>query len=177
MTILLAPLTAAELDAFGNQLPTTATEEVTKGDRDPTLGTPVNGPFGLPSYFDTTLTLAGFLNGRYDAWCIRTDQNLLVEGLRDSTGIFNSNVYSSYETIPAGVLQTGETQPINIPTPDPYINKLQQLNWLFNNVTEAANVSGIVYIYEGVSYTLGDVQLAIWKILGNPIDNGDRGTL
>ncbi len=170
-------LTSADLDAFGSQLPTTATEEVTKGDRDPTLGTPVNGPFGLPSYFDTTLTLAGLLNGRYDAWCIRTDQSLLVEGIGNGTGIFNSRVYSSYETIPSGVLQTGETQPISIPNPDPYINKLQQLNWLFNNVTEAANVSGNVYIYEGVSYTLGDVQLAIWKILGNPIDNADRSTL
>ncbi len=153
------------LSIFNSTLPTTATEILIRDQKDTSTSTKSI----LPSYVNVTITNGGLLNGSYDAWCINATTNL-------SGGSFNNaSVYSSYGNIPTDLLYTGLQ--ILVSDPDPYLDKLQQINWLINNVTEAANLVNNKYRYNNVDYTYGDVQLAIWKILGNPVDTTDSGTL
>ncbi|AFZ28073.1 conserved repeat protein [Cylindrospermum stagnale PCC 7417] len=154
------------LSIFESTLPDTTTKEVTAYD---TATTTVSG---LPSYLNVTISNGGLLNGVYDAWCINSSF-----GLARNT-YDNSTVYSSYGTIPAGILYTGE-QTVNASSADPYLDKLQQINWLLNNVTEASNLVNNTYRYGGVDYTWGDVQLAIWKLLGETsiLDSTDFNSL
>ncbi|WP_083389696.1 SdrD B-like domain-containing protein [Trichormus sp. NMC-1] len=124
--------------------------------------------FGLPSYVNVTISNGGLLNGSYDAWCA----NSIVQ-MSTGTTIYTAATYSTYEIIPTGVLQNDSQTLIRSSTDtDQFLNKLQQINWLFNNVTEKANLSTTnanAYVYNNVTYFRGDIQLALWKILGDQI--------
>ncbi|OKH38898.1 hypothetical protein NIES2101_35770 [Calothrix sp. HK-06] len=153
------------LSIFNSTLPATATETITPYDTSTTTASL------LPSYINVTITNGGQLNGVYDAWCVNS-----TVAIRQ--GIYNgANIYSSYGTVPAGILYSG-SQTISS-SADQYLNKLKQINWLINNVTEAANVVDKKYRYNNVDYTWGDVQLAIWKLLGETsvIDSVDYNSL
>ena len=153
------------LSIFNSTLPTTTTEIITDYDTSTTTASL------LPSYINVTITNGGQLNGVYDAWCVNST-------IAIRKGTYNqANVYSSYGTVPAGILYTG-SQTINS-SADEYLNKLKQINWLINNVTEAANVVDKKYRYNNVDYTWGDVQLAIWKLLGETsvLDSVDYNSL
>ncbi|ADI64023.1 SdrD B-like domain-containing protein [Trichormus azollae] len=153
------------LSIFNSTLPTTATEILIRDQQDTSTTTKSI----LPSYVNVTITNGGLLNGSYDAWCINATTNL-------NGGSFNNaSVYSSYGSIPTDILYT-DLQTV-ASDHDPYLDKLQRINWLMNNVTEAANLVNNKYRYNNVDYTYGDVQLAIWKILGDPVDTTDSGTL
>ncbi|MGM3305161.1 SdrD B-like domain-containing protein [Anabaena sp. WFMT] len=154
------------LSIFNSTLPITSTEIVTNYDT-PTAGTVSL----LPSYINVTITNGGLLNGVYDAWCVNSSFNI-------AKGTYNNaSVYSSYGNIPTGILYTGSQTITSLP--DPYLDKLQQINWLLNNVTEAANIVNNKYQYDGFNYTQYDVQLAIWILLGetNILNSGDYNTL
>ena len=153
------------LSIFNSILPTTATEIITDYDTSTTTASL------LPSYINVTITNGGQLNGVYDAWCVNSTVTM-------SRGTYNqASVYSSYGNIPAGILYAG-SQTTNSP-PEQYLNQLKQINWLINNVTEASNLVNDKYHYNNVDYTWGDVQLAIWKLLGETpvLDNVDYDSL
>ena len=106
------------------------------------------------SYFDTTVTNGGTLNGFYaDSWCADSDRTI-------SSGITYNNVavYSSYENLPL-------TRPATISEPAEYggVEKPQNLdlvNWILNqHYVGQASPGGY-----GI-YTYGDVQRAIWQLL------------
>jgi hypothetical protein len=91
---------APDLDAFGLALPGTVTMSV------------ATGGFGLPSYFDTTVTGGGELDGTYDGWCVDVGRTI-------STGqSYTAQVYSSYEDLPAGAVDKPEN--------------LDLVNWIIN---------------------------------------------
>ncbi|HLO87666.1 MAG TPA: SdrD B-like domain-containing protein, partial [Nostocaceae cyanobacterium] len=152
------------LSIFNNTLPSTATATTTDYD---TATTTLSG---LPSYINVTISNGALLNGVYDAWCINSNFNT-IRGTYN-----NASIYPSYGVIPSGILQSGQQTP-NPSSPDPYLDKLQQINWILNNITEASNVVGNKYHYNGVDYTWGDVQLAIWKLLGDTLDSADLNSL
>ena len=68
---------------------------------------------GGPSYFpQTIITNGGMLNGQYEGWCIDTDHTI-------SQGIdYPVNVYSSYEALPAGLVERPENMDL--------------VNWILN---------------------------------------------
>lgn len=74
---------ATSFTVFNQWLPATATELLNRSER---VGGPVEG---LPSYFNATISNGGLLDGFYDAWCIRTDKNIVA----DATTLYNVNVY------------------------------------------------------------------------------------
>ena len=153
------------LSIFNSTLPTTATEIITDYD------TSTSTVSLLPSYINVTITNGGQLNGVYDAWCVNSTVAM-------TRGTYNqASVYSSYGNIPTGILYAG-SQTTNSPA-EQYLNQLKQINWLINNVTEASNVVNGKYQYNNVDYTWGDVQLAIWKLLGETpvLDNVDYDSL
>ncbi|MBW4616798.1 MAG: carboxypeptidase regulatory-like domain-containing protein [Desmonostoc vinosum HA7617-LM4] len=153
------------LSIFNSILPTTATEIITDYDTSTTTASL------LPSYINVTITNGGQLNGVYDAWCVNSTVAV-------SRGTYNqASVYSSYGNIPAGILYAG-SQTTNLPA-EQYLNQLKQINWLINNVTEATNLVNDKYRYNNVDYTWGDVQLAIWKLLGETpvLNNADYDSL
>jgi hypothetical protein len=151
---------------FNSTLPTTTTTQVTDYD---TATTTVSG---LPSYINVTINNGGLLNGVYDAWCVNSSFGI-VRGTY--TG---ASIYSSYGVIPTGILLTGQQTPSSTSV-DPYLDKLQQINWILNNITETSNLVNNKYRYNGVDYTWGDVQLAIWQLLGetNILDSTDYNSL
>ncbi|MFN6441497.1 MAG: SdrD B-like domain-containing protein [Nostoc sp. DedSLP01] len=153
------------LSIFNSILPTTATEIITDYDTSTTTASL------LPSYINVTITNGGQLNGVYDAWCVNSTVAI-------SRGTYNqASVYSTYGDIPAGILYAG-SQTTNSPAAQ-YLNQLKQINWLINNVTEASNLVNGKYRYNNVDYTWGDVQLAIWKLLGETpvLNNVDYDSL
>jgi len=96
------------------------------------------------SYFDTKVTNGGDLDGTYPTWCI--DETHTIYTNRDYT----ANVYSSYEVLPES-LTTG-TDP-HIDNPD----NLDLVNYIINQD------------WEGMGYTSGNVQNAIWNLIdANP---------
>lgn len=136
----------------------------------------VGGVWGVPSYFNATLTdtVGGLLNGKYDAWCL--DPGVGIFPSRD----YSVAVYSSYGSIPSSVLPAGQIDGNG----DGYLTSLQAINWVFNYITEPINViessPGVkAYQYNIDSdldietFTFGDVQLAIWKLLNATITPGD----
>jgi hypothetical protein len=163
------------LSFFATQLPASVRENVDNSDR--TGG----GVWGVPSYFNATLTNDGLLNGKYDAWCASTSFGIWPD--RD----YSAFVYSSYGSIPSNVLPAGQVDA----DADGYLDSLQAINWIFNNITEWENVvqssPGIAtnayqYDIDGNAATLetftsGDVQLAMWKLLNADITPGDLGSI
>ena len=147
-------MATSNFTAFNASLPTIATERLNRIDR--------NNPDAtqdLPSYFNAEITNGGLLNGFYDTWCFRSD---LFVPTGDPFGPeLEINVYSSYDTIPDGVLQIG----LEDGNGDSFLDNLQATNWILNFVTEEENVVDGKYRFNGVDYTLGDIQLTIWKLL------------
>ena len=96
------------------------------------------------SYWTVSLSNAGDLNGTYQDWCIDTSHT-------STTGqSYTVNVYpTTGATIPAGLVPT----PGNFP----------EVNWVLNQ-----NFVGTTDTTSGGTYTYGDVQEAIWSLLGVP---------
>ena len=97
---------------------------------------------------------AGDLKGIYDNWCVNTEIAISPGNEYDAL------LYSSYEPIPAGVVDKPEN--------------LDLINYLINNYTEGTmvelkNSDCSPYLVEGnpvtEAITLGDIQKAIWEIL------------
>lgn len=96
------------------------------------------------SYFDITIA-SGLLAGSYGAWCVDQQASL------DNLACVSANVYSSYPS--AAVPDVGIADPSTLPA----------VNWLINeNVIGTASLSG-------GDFTMGDVQRAIWALLGEPM--------
>ncbi|MBK9362042.1 MAG: carboxypeptidase regulatory-like domain-containing protein [Rubrivivax sp.] len=126
------------------------------------------GTLGLPSYTDVKLNATsaqyGAIGTLYDAWCV--DRSTLI----DVPGNYTAYLYSSYEL---GLLA------LNLPNignqVSPYVasanlDKLDSVNWLANEwkVNHSALVSQ--------GYTYGDVQQAIYTLLGDGLStNPDLG--
>ncbi len=102
-----------------------------------------------PSLFDISI-LSGSTSGAlfpavgtvYAGWCLDKVSHVYVPG------VYSAAVYSSYE---AGILG-GSSSPIG---DNPYAIHLDSINWLLNHRT-----------LPGHEATFGEVQSAIWKLLG-----------
>jgi hypothetical protein len=98
------------------------------------------GSSGNPSYFDTTVSNGGILDGTYDGWCVDTSRGIT------SGQTFTAEVYSSYESLPAGIVDF----PLN----------LDLVNWIINqNYPGTASPGGFG------TYSFSDVQRAIWQLI------------
>ena len=98
---------------------------------------------GAPSYFWTTITNAGLLNGSYIGWCVDTDLTI-------SQGQNYTNVvyYTDYSLIPSGFLENPQN--------------LDLVNWILNQGFVGQNSTGGFG-----AFTYGDVQRAIWSLIDN----------
>ena len=95
--------------------------------------------FGLPSYFDVTIAGGSILDGMYDSFCLDTDHGMIQNQW------LIANVFSSYETLPAGLLE--------------YPENLDLINYIINqNYIGQPSPSGGFY-------TWGDIQKAIWQLV------------
>ena len=119
-----------DLAAFAAALPDTVTEIVAYP--------------GPDSYFLTTLSNGGPLNGTYEGWCVDTD-HYITPGTS-----YTSKVYSSYEALPAGLVEHPEN--------------FDLVNWIINQefVGKPAG-AGLG------NYTYGDVQRAIWELVEDTV--------
>jgi hypothetical protein len=96
---------------------------------------------GGPSYFpETTVTGGTILDGVYEGWCADTD-NVIYQNTN-----YTANVYSSYEDLPAGLIE--------------YPENLDLVNWIINQGFVGQPSPGC-----SGSYTYGDVQRAIWALI------------
>ncbi len=102
------------------------------------------------SYWVTTVTDGGILDGTYAAWCIDTDRTM-------SAGTsYTANVYSSYDELAAAGLVE-------------YPENLDEVNWIINQ-DFVGQTSGC-----GGAYTMGDVQKAIWTLVEDTPSNAGLG--
>jgi len=92
------------------------------------------------SYWVTTVTDGGSLDGTYAGWCVDTDRNM------SPGATYTADVYTSYEAAAAGFVESPE--------------HLDQLNWVINQDFVGEASSGC-----GGNYTLGDVQRSIWTLI------------
>lgn len=101
--------------------------------------------FGAPSYFDVTVSGGTMLDGMYDGYCVDTDVGL-------ANGVYQANVYSSYEELASGLVQFPEN--------------LDLINYIINQhyVGTPSPLGG--------TYTFGDVQRAIWELIEDGICGG-----
>jgi hypothetical protein len=122
---------------FNNALPATVTMSV-------------QYPYaGGPAYFPvTTVSGDAALNGTYEGWCVDIDNTI------SQNTNYTANVYSSYETLPAGLIE----KPQN----------LDLVNWIINQDYVGKPAGGSLG-----NYTYGDVQRAIWELIE---DNGASNT-
>jgi hypothetical protein len=74
--------------------------------------------FGAPSYFDVTISGGTLLDGTYDDYCVDSERGI------DRDFPYMANVYSSYETLPPGVVD--------------YPENLDLVNWIINQDSPAA---------------------------------------
>ncbi len=87
----LVGYTEPNFDALAAALP----EQVTISIKDPYLGG--------PAYFPHISVTGEPLTGAYEGWCIDTDRPITQDVL------YTANVFSSYETLPAGMLEFPRT--------------------------------------------------------------------
>ena len=128
---------ASSLQAFDASLPSQATE--------------VNTFPGSNSYWSTTLSNAGTLNGTYAGWCVDTSRVL------NSGQAYTVDVYTTAGApIPSGLVN----MPQNFP----------EVNWILNQ-----NFVGKVDPNGGTVYTYGDEQLAIWTLIVSNPPNSTAG--
>ncbi len=168
-------MASSAYDLFNSLLPLFVTETLRS---DVTGGVQRSSVQGLPSYFNVRVSNGGLLTSDvfYDGWCLDTDRSI---GLNTYS---NVSVYSTYGTVPPGVLSGnlsgGNTQPVNPPDPDPYLDSLQEVNWIFNNILTSPVIKDPVattryYRYTDpltnttYLFTQGDIQQAIWELTGS----------
>jgi|PlaIllAssembly_1097288.scaffolds.fasta_scaffold80791_1 hypothetical protein len=122
--------TDPKLDALAAALP----ELVTMSIKDPYVG--------APAYFPTVTITGEPLTGAYEGWCVDTDLPITQDVL------YTANVFSSYETLPAGVVEFPEN--------------LDLINWITNQnfVGKPSSCQPLL-----PTYTYGDVQRAIWTLI------------
>lgn len=94
---------------------------------------------GGPAYFPVTTVTGYTLTGTYEGWCVDTDHTI------SQNTNYTANVYSSYETLPEGLLEFPEN--------------LDLVNWIINQgfVGQPSTCDG--------NYTYGDIQRAIWALV------------
>jgi hypothetical protein len=96
---------------------------------------------GGPAYFPTTTVSGGtILDGTYPGWCVDTDHTI------GNNTNYVANVYSSYENLPAGLIE--------------YPENLDLVNWIINQGFVGTPSPGCAG-----NYTYGDVQRAIWTLV------------
>lgn len=95
---------------------------------------------GGPSYFPQTTVTGDPLTGTYEGWCVDTD-HVIYQNIN-----YTANVYSSYETLPEGLIE--------------YPENLDLVNWIINQGYVGMPSPGC----DG-NYTYGDIQRAIWVLL------------
>jgi len=102
---------------------------------------------GAPSYMDMVVTNSTdplLSNGTYDVWCLNPLQSIFFSPTTHSAQNLAGNSETAFD--PLGMSSITQTQ-------------LDQLNWLLSqNFTSDAKYAG--------GYNYGEVQIAIWKILG-----------
>lgn len=102
------------------------------------------------SYWVTTVTDGGALDGTYAAWCVDVDHNM-------APGVsYSADVYSSYDAAAAGLVEHPEN--------------LDQVNWIINQDFVGQPSSGC-----SGSYTMGDVQRAIWTLVEDNLSTAGLG--
>jgi len=113
------------------------------------------GALLLPSKMDVTIKSSTILNSQsatggsvYDAWCLAHDVTILTPFT------YTTYLYSSYEL--------GTLQPAMPSLGAAYLSNLDNINWLLN-------------WYNGRNATSGDVQGAIWKMMGNTYIDSNAG--
>ncbi|MHB8134720.1 MAG: prealbumin-like fold domain-containing protein [Anaerolineaceae bacterium] len=138
-TYTVTPTGRYDLNAFAAALPNQVTMSVQY---------PVNGG---PAYFPlTTVTNGGLLNGDYEGWCADID-HVIYQGTP-----YTANVYSSYETLPAGLIEKAYN--------------LDLVNWILNQDFVGKPAGGSLG-----TFTYGDVQRAIWELIEDNFAETDSG--
>jgi hypothetical protein len=106
---------------------------------------------GAPAYFPAeTLTNGGILDGAYAGWCVDA-KDVIFPGQS-----YTVDVLSSYRPLP--------------PSGFPDAAQFPLLNWVINQGF-VGSVAG-----DGTPTTYGDVQLAIWTLLGQPLSSAGIGS-
>lgn len=104
---------------------------------------------GTSSYFKTTFSSG--ISGTFNSWCVDTDHPIAPKTA------YTVDVYSSYETLPAGTVS--------------YPENFDLVNWILNQ-----KFMGKASVCKG-AYTWGDVQVAIWKLLESTPPGASLGTV
>lgn len=109
-------------------------------------------PGGTDSYFDTTISGDGVLNGTWDGFCVDTDR-VIYPG-----STYTAEVVSSYDPYFStyGLVE--------------YPENIDLVNWILNE-----GYIGTVAADGGV-FTYGDVQLAIWTLIDDAVSTAGLGT-
>jgi hypothetical protein len=103
-------------------------------------GDDLDGDGYADSHFDVTISDGDFLGGDHPAWCADADGKIVFGQA------YPVNVYSSYESLPAGVIEFPEN--------------LDLVNWILNQdyIGEPSPTCGGIYTWD-------DVQIAIWELI------------
>lgn len=136
----LVGYTDPNLPNFAAALP----DQVTMSIKDPYLGG--------PAYFPHVNIIDGAITGDYEGWCIDTDLPITQDVL------YTANVFSSYEPLPAGVVEFPEN--------------LDLINWIINQhfVGKPSSCNPML-----PTYTYGDVQRAIWTLIDDTPSTASLG--
>jgi len=94
----------------------------------------------LYSYFVVTISGGTYLDGTHNGWCVS------LASLMTDYQSFNAKVFSSYESIPAGLID--------------YPENLDLVNWILNQDYVGETSPGGYG-----TYTYGDIQRAIWELV------------
>jgi hypothetical protein len=108
---------------------------------------------GKESYADVTIGGDGLLAGQFDAYCADIDTAIGVT----ETGL-TARVVSIYEDLPSDIAATGR-----IETPENF----DLVGWILNQCFVDKESSVLDSNVSG-AFTFGDVQAAIWTLLGDP---------
>ena len=104
---------------------------------------------GSGSYFTTTVTNGGILDGSYAGWCVDVG-NAIYSGTE-----YLAKVISGYDADLSGVVDKPEN--------------LEKVNWIINRNFVGQTAS------DGNVYTFGDVQRAIWELVDNDVSESGLG--
>lgn len=112
----------------------------------------INSSFpGGDSYWETTVTNGGALDGVYDAWCVDTDRAM------SPGATYTADVYSTYEAASLGFVENS----VNF----------DLVNWIINQDYVGQPSSGC-----SGSYTFGDVQRSIWTLVEDNVSSSGLGS-